>query len=261
MRVKILGCGASSGVPAADVRGWGRCDPKNSKNRRTRPSAMIEDEGVRILLDTSPDLRQQLLNADINKLDGVVYSHAHADHLHGIDDLRAVNRSIDAPLDIYADARTLGVISKRFGYVFEPLVDGSNFFYKPSLIANEIRPGIGFNIGPVKITPIDQNHGFSRSLGFRLGDVGYTTDVVEMSEEAFQLLDGVRLWIIGTLCDNPHPTHVHVEKSLAWIDRVKPKRAVLTHLGIGLDYSELSGKLPDGVEVAFDGMEIDVERE
>ncbi len=219
---------------------------------------MIEEDGVRILLDTSPDLRQQLLNAGINKLDGVVYSHAHADHLHGIDDLRAINRSIGVPLNIYADAATLEVVRKRFGYVLEPLVDGATFFYKPTLIANEISPDVSFKIGPVRITPIGQDHGFSRSLGFRLGDVGYTTDVVEMSEDAFRVLEGVRLWIIGTLCDNPHPTHAHVEKALGWIERLRPERAVLTHLDVGLDYAELCRILPDGVEAAFDGMEINV---
>ncbi len=210
------------------------------------------------MLDTSPDLRQQLLSAGVNKLDGVVYSHAHADHLHGIDDLRAINRSLGAPLNIYADATTLEVIRKRFGYVLEPLAGGTTFFYKPTLISNEICPDVDFNIGSIEITPIGQDHGFSRSLGFRLGSIGYTTDVVEMSEDAFRVLEGVRLWIIGTLCDNPHPTHAHVEKALGWIGRVKPERAVLSHLDVGLDYAELGKILPDGVEVAFDGMEINV---
>ncbi|MEE8393623.1 MAG: MBL fold metallo-hydrolase [Rhodospirillales bacterium] len=259
MRVTILGSGASSGTPSADSRGWGKCDPENPRNRRTRPSALVETSDTRILIDTSPDLRQQLLRAGVNRLDAVVYTHAHADHLHGIDDLRAINRTIDRPLNIHADAETLGIIRRRFGYVFEDLAEDATFYYKPTLIGNEIKAGNGFSIGRVEIMAIEQDHGYSRSLGFRFGPMGFTTDVVEMSEKAFEVLEGIDLWIVGALGDKPHPTHADVDKALGWIERIRPRRAVLSHLDIRLDYTELSKKMPPGVEVAYDGMELEVE--
>jgi phosphoribosyl 1,2-cyclic phosphate phosphodiesterase len=257
MRVTILGSGGSSGTPAVDW-GWGRCDPDNIKNRRTRPSILVENSSTRILVDSTPDLREQLLATRVREVDAVLYTHAHADHLHGIDDLRAINRTRNAPLDAYADAKTLEVIRTRFAYVLEPLDEGARFYYKPTLTPHEIADGDRFSIGGIAITAFAQDHGFSATLGFRFGRVAYTTDVVELSEGAFEILKGVRLWIIGTLVDHPHPTHCDVDKALAWIDRIAPRRAVLTHLGGDLDYATLAARLPAGVEPAYDGMRMEV---
>ncbi len=257
IRVTILGSGSSSGTPAIDW-GWGRCDPDNIKNRRTRPSILVESGTTRILVDSTPDLREQLLAARVRELDAVVYTHAHADHLHGIDDLRAINRAMNAPLNTYADAPTLEVLRTRFGYVLEPLNEGAQFYYKPTLIPHVIADGELFSIGDIEIAAFSQDHGFSTTLGFRFGSVAYTTDVVELSEEAFERLEGIDLWIIGTLVDHPHPTHCDVDKALAWVDRIKPKRAVLTHLGGDLDHATLAARLPAGVEPAYDGMYLEV---
>ena len=257
IRLTILGSGGSSGTPAVDW-GWGRCDPDNIKNRRTRPSILVENGTTRILVDSTPDLREQLLAARVRRVDAVLYTHAHADHLHGIDDLRAINRTLNAPLDAYADAKTLEVIRTRFGYVLEPLNEGARFYYKPTLVPHEIANGDRFSIGDIEIAAFAQDHGFSTTLGFRFGPAAYTTDVVELSEEAFELLKGVRLWIIGTLVDHPHPTHCDVDKALAWIDRIGPEQAVLTHLGGDLDHATLAARLPAGVEPAYDGMRIEI---
>ena len=256
MRVTILGSGGSSGTPAVDW-GWGQCDPADARNRRQRPSILVEDRGTRLLVDTSPDLREQLLRADVNRLDAVLFTHYHADHLHGIDDLRPINRVIDRPLDIYADAETLGVIRDRFGYVLEPLADGATVYYKPTLTAHEVHGGDRFRVGAVDVRAVAQDHGYCGSLGFRFGPVAYSTDLVDMADDGFTALDGIDVWILGTLVDQPHPTHLHVDKALDWIGRVKPRRAVLTHLSGRFDYATLRARLPDGVEPAYDGMVIE----
>ena len=256
MRVTVLGCGGSSGTPAVDW-GWGRCDPGNPRNRRLRPSILVENGATRLLVDTSPDLRQQLLDAEVKRLDGVLFTHYHADHLHGIDDLRPINRAIDAPLDAYADGDTIAVIWQRFGYVFETLNEDAKFFYKPTLIPHEVGGGSTIHIGDITAEVIEQNHGYCTSLGFRFGPIAYTTDVVELPDYAFDVLQGVETWIIGVLTDKPHPTHAHVGKALDWVARIKPGRAVLTHLSTYFDYHALAGQLPPGVEPAYDGMVIE----
>jgi phosphoribosyl 1,2-cyclic phosphate phosphodiesterase len=256
MRVTILGSGSATGTPTVG-RGWGKCDPGNPRNRRLRPSILVADGPTAILVDTSPDLRQQLLNAEVSRLDAVLFTHYHADHLHGIDDLRPVNQAMDAPLDAYADAETMNVIAARFGYVFEPLAAGAQTYYKPTLVPRQFKSGETFAIGGVEVTPFDQDHGHCTSIGFRFGSFAYSTDLTALDEHAFGVLDGVETWIIGTLTDRPHPTHAHVDKALAWIERVKPRRAFLTHLGIGLDYGALAARLPPGVEAAYDGLIIE----
>jgi phosphoribosyl 1,2-cyclic phosphate phosphodiesterase len=260
VKITILGCGATTGTPMIG-RGWGRCDPDNPRNYRLRSSILVEQDETVILVDTSPDLRQQLLAADVSKLDAVLYTHSHADHVHGIDDLRAINRIMNAAIPAYSDKTTLDAMKMRFDYIFEPLAEGAETIYKPWLIGHEIAPGETFSINQSLITAFDQDHGFSRTLGYlfrsELGSFAYSTDLTKLPEDSFQVLEeagGLDLWIIGTLVDNPHPTHAHVDKAIEWIDRVKPKRAVLTHLSVGLDYAELSSKLPDGVEPAYDGM-------
>ncbi len=257
MKVTILGCGGSPGTPSIDG-GWGECDPDNPKNRRLRPSVLVEDGDTAILIDTSPDLRQQLLSVGVTRLDAVLYTHYHADHLHGIDDLRPVNRAMNGPLDVYADRETLAVISERFGYVFEPLADNAPVIYKPLLVPKTITPGDTFQIGGLDVSVFEQDHGYCKTMGFRVGLFAYCTDVVELPEAAFDVLEGIDLFIVGALVDHPHPTHAHVDKALGWIERVGPTRSVLTHLSGHLDYDELLNRLPGGVEPAFDGMVIEM---
>lgn len=258
MRVTILGSGSSSGTPAIDA-GWGACDPANPRNVRTRPSILVEHEGCGLLVDTAPDLRSQLLSSGVSRFDAVLYTHAHADHLHGIDDLRAVNRAIRAPLPVYADRQTLDAIHRRFDYAFAPLAAGAHSYYKPTLEPHEVRRGEAFRIGPIEVLPFDQNHGFSHTLGYRFGDFAYSTDVVQLDDHAFAALNGVKVWVVGTLGDQPHPTHCHVDQALSWIARLQPRQSYLTHLGLGLDHEALARRLPAGVAPAFDGLVVDVD--
>lgn len=254
MRVTILGCGASTGVPAIGPN-WGRCDPNDPRNRRRRVSVLVEVRGWTLLIDTGPDLREQLLDAGVGRIDAVLMTHAHADHLHGIDDLRAVNRRMRQIIPLYADARTLGEIRRRFGYVLEP-VGAEGRFYKPTLEPHEIAGP--FTVHGVPIVPFAQDHGFGTTLGLRIGGFAYSTDVTELDQAAFAALDGVELWVVDCLRRTPHPTHSHLAKSLDWIARVGPRRAVLTHMDQSLDYRELSAELPPGVEPGQDGLIIEL---
>lgn len=254
MKVTILGCGGAAGVPGISM-GWGACDPANPRNRRRRASILVEQGDTRILVDTSPDLRDQLLDADVRMVDAVIYTHDHADHLHGIDDLREINRVTRQWLPVWGAASVLDTARSRFPYAFEPLEQLGEFIYRPLLDAHEISGP--FAIGGIDIIPFDQDHGYSRTLGLRFGSVAYSTDVVQIPEESFAVLEGIDLWIIGCLVDYPHATHAHVEKALDWIDRIKPRRAVLTHMSSRLDYDTLCGTLPPWVVPAHDGLIIE----
>ncbi|MGE4562240.1 MAG: MBL fold metallo-hydrolase [Rhodospirillales bacterium] len=258
MRATILGSGSSGGVPVVGI-GWGACDPGNPKNRRMRPSILIESGDTTVLVDTSPDLRQQLLDANVRRLDAVVYTHSHADHLHGIDDLRGINRAMNAPINAYGDANTLKHIADRFGYTLTPLPGDNVTYFKPTLNVHEIMAGNSFDINCLTVDVFDQDHGYSRTLGLRFGPIGYSTDLVEMTNQGYDALAGVDTWIVGVFTDKPHKTHVHLAKALKWIERLKPRRAVLTHLGPDLDYEEVLKLVPDGVEAAFDGMVVEAE--
>lgn len=260
MRVVILGAGGSSGTPAIDV-GWSRCDPANSRNRRTRPAILVEEGETRLLVDTPPDLREQLLAAEVRTLSAVLFTHAHADHLHGLDDLRAINRNIGAPLPAYGDAGTLAELRQRFAYAIEPLPERARSYYKPTLALHALNDGELLRFGPIPVTAFVQNHGFSTTVGFRFGAAAYTTDVVELSETAFEILAGIDTWIIGTPVATAHPTHCDVGKALEWVERIRPRQAVLSHLGNGLDYAALAARLPAGVEPAYDGMVLTVRDE
>ena len=264
-RFRILGCGSSGGVPRIGGN-WGDCDPSNPKNRRLRSSAMVErwgDDGeapnaTRILIDTSPDIRQQLLGADVGKLDAVFFTHDHADHTHGIDDLRVACYNAKSRIDTYASAQTFNMLLSRFGYCFQS-PEGSN--YPPILDAHQIRPGKTIAIdgpgGAISALPYEQDHGAIRSLGFRFGSLAYSTDVSALEDEAKAELKGLDVWIVDALRYTTHPSHFSVDQALEMIDELKPKRAVLTHLHVDLDYDELNAYLPDHVEPAYDGMAID----
>jgi phosphoribosyl 1,2-cyclic phosphate phosphodiesterase len=254
MRVTVLGCGASTGVPAIGPD-WGRCDPVDPRNRRRRASVLVEIGAVAILIDTSPDLREQLLDADVARLDAVLLTHAHADHLHGIDDLRSVNRLMQSAIPLYADAQTLAEVGRRFDYVLKP-VEEPGRYHKPTLVPHEIAGP--FELHGIPITPFMQDHGFSTTLGIRIGGMAYSTDVAELDDNAFAAIAGIELWIVDCLRREPHPTHSHLAKTLSWIARVGPRRAVLTHMDQSLDYCEVSAELPQGVEPGQDGLVIEL---
>ncbi|MGH7097271.1 MAG: MBL fold metallo-hydrolase [Stellaceae bacterium] len=251
MRVTVLGCGPSTGVPLIGGK-WGRCDPADPRNRRRRVSVLVETRGVTLLIDTAPDLREQLLDAGVSRIDAVLMTHAHADHLHGIDDLRTVNRLMRAEIPLYADGRALAEIRARFGYTLDPAEAGR--FYKPILVPHEITGP--FAAAGVAVVPFVQDHGFGATLGFRIGGFAYSTDATELDEAAFAALAGSEVWIVDCLRREPHPTHSHLAKTLSWIARVAPHRAVLTHMDQSLDYRELSAELPAGVEPGQDGLVI-----
>src|SRR5436305_2758030 len=250
MRVTVLGCGASWGVPAIGPD-WGRCDPADPRNRRRRCSVLVESRGATLLIDTAPDLREQLLDACVARLDAVLLTHAHADHLHGIDDLRMVNRLMGAPIPLYASAETLEETGRRFAYALHPPVPGRTL-YRPSLTPQPIDGP--FTAAGMPVVPFVQDHGRTTTLGFRIGPLGYSTDVVELDEAAFAALAGVELWIVDCLRREPHPTHSHLEKTLAWVERLGCRRAVLTHMDPGFDYAKLRAELPPHVEPGYDGL-------
>jgi phosphoribosyl 1,2-cyclic phosphate phosphodiesterase len=262
LKITILGCGSSGGVPrigGPDGKGdWGDCDPAEPKNRRRRCSILVENGPTAILVDTSPDMREQLIDARVIKLDAVLITHDHADQSHGLDDLRMIAQNMRQRVDVYAAHEPLNVLMHRFSYCFNSSADGN---YPAILHAHEIRrPYETFHLGkqshPVPVRTFDQDHGTMISQGFRFGPVAYSPDVVNLDEQAFEVLSGVECWIVDALRYTPHLTHAHVEKTLAWIRRVQPKRAILTNLHIDLDYNELRNSLPDCVEPAFDGMTI-----
>jgi phosphoribosyl 1,2-cyclic phosphate phosphodiesterase len=254
MRVTILGCGTSGGVPRVGGD-WGACDPKEPRNRRRRCSILVEQGATTVLIDTSPDLRDQMLDAEVKKLDAVIWTHDHADQCHGIDDLRAFwLHSQGKPVDGWTNQRTLDVLLKRFGYCF---VQPAGSMY-PAIIRPHVLDG-PLAVGPIEFVPFEQDHGFGVvSLGFRFGPIGYSNDVVNLSDAAFTALEGVEVWIVDAMRYKPHPTHTHVERTLEWIARLKPKRAVLTNMHIDLDYQTLKRELPAGIEPAYDGMVIEV---
>jgi phosphoribosyl 1,2-cyclic phosphate phosphodiesterase len=255
MKVTILGSGSAGGVPTIGS-GWGRCDPTNPRNRRRRPSIMVEQAGQIILVDSSPDLREQLLDTGIRHLDAVLFTHAHADHVHGIDDLREVNRAMKGPIKAYGSAATMADIKAHFGYVFEPMDPSTQNIYKPWLLPHIV--DAPFTVGPVEILPFDQDHGYCRTTGYRLGRFAYSTDVLELPEESLRQLAGLDLWVVGCLLDIPHATHAHVDKALAWAERLRPHLTVITHMSPRLDYGTLSATLPQGVVPGYDGMVIEV---
>ncbi|MFN4281889.1 MAG: MBL fold metallo-hydrolase [Alphaproteobacteria bacterium] len=270
MKVTILGCGGAGGVPLVGGD-WGACDPREPKNRRRRVSILIEDgpkdHPTRLLVDTSPDLREQMLDAAVDRLDAVIFTHNHADHVHGIDDLRQFNRRQQAIIPAYMDEATASGVAERFGYVFGPPGEykGRPNYYKPCLDDRRIAPGQTFAVsgpgGPIQVQAFDQDHGFMRTLGLRFGEVAYSTDVVNMPEDGFAALAGVGLWIVDCFAREPHPTHVHLPKVLKWIERVQPECAILTHMGTAMDYGALLRELPQGVVPAYDGMTIKVEKD
>jgi len=259
-RFTILGCGSSGGVPRLGGD-WGVCDPANPKNRRRRCSMLVERFGpqgvTRVLIDASPDLREQLLDAGVGELDGVVFTHAHADHMHGIDDLRQIVFNIRRRLPVWADGPTQGALIDRFGYAFvQP--EGSD--YPPILDLHAINgafavPGAG---GDIALTPFSANHGALDALGFRIAGLAYLPDAVKIHPESWPVLAGLQVFVVDALRRKPHPTHAHLALTLDWIAQAAPQRAVLTNMHLDLDYADLRAELPPHITPAFDGMVIEL---
>jgi phosphoribosyl 1,2-cyclic phosphate phosphodiesterase len=262
LKFTILGCGSSGGVPRPAL-GWGVCDPNNPKNRRRRTSLLVERReagGVtQVLIDTSPDLREQLLDAEVDWLDGVLYTHEHADHTHGIDDLRALFIKRRRPVDVYLDEATAAVMLARFGYCFRS-PPGSE--YPPIVRDHGLAAGQPITVtgqgGAITALPILQQHGDIASYGFRFGNLAYSCDLSGMPDESAAALGGLDVWIVDALRYRPHPSHFSLDDALHWIARLNPRRAILTNLHADLDYDELRGKLPAHVEPAYDGMTVEV---
>ena len=258
MKVILLGTGGSAGVPmigGADGAGdWGDCDPTEPRNRRTRTSIVIETgDHQRLLVDASPDMRMQLLQCCVPRVDAVLFTHAHADHITGIDDIRILNRIVNRPLSAYATPETLAEITQRFGYAFKPWQPP--FFYRPVLEALSILPGDTFEAVGLRVNVFTQNHGRIESLGLRIGGFGYSTDVVGLNEDAFIALEGVDTWVVDCfLRSDAHWTHANLRIVLGWVDRLRPRRTILTHMGPEMDWGWMRANLPGGVEAGYDGM-------
>lgn len=256
MKITLLGSGASSGVPIIGCD-CAVCLSPNPRNKRSRVSLLVEMQGKKILIDTSPDLRLQCLREGIKTVDAILYTHAHADHIHGIDDIRALNFHHGGPLPCYADAPTLAELHERFGYVFKPPIPEYGWF-RPSLIPHQITPGEAFEVEGIRILPFRQLHGRVDSIGYRIGDVAYSTDVKSFPPESEPFLQGLKLWIVDCLKLEPSPTHTHLPLALEWITKFTPERAILTHLAHELEYESLKNTLPAGVEPGYDGLSVEL---
>ena len=259
LRFTILGCGSSGGVPRLGGH-WGDCDPTNPRNVRRRCSLLVERDGpdgtTTVLIDTTPDMRSQLLDAGTGRLDGVVYTHSHADHVHGIDDLRMIVFNMRERVPVYADGDTQNALLSRFGYAFiQP--EGSP--YPPILDLRQIDGPLTISGpgGDITLRPFEDNHGSIEALGFRIGDLAYLPDVAKIPDSALDELRDLDCWIIDALRRKPHPTHLCLDEALEWIERMAPKRAVLTNMHIDLDYAQVAAETPDHVDPAYDGMVIE----
>jgi phosphoribosyl 1,2-cyclic phosphate phosphodiesterase len=256
LRFTILGCGSSGGVPRLGGN-WGDCDPENPRNYRRRCSLLIEREGdggiTRVLIDTSPDLRSQLLDAGVGELDAVLFTHSHADHVHGLDDLRMIVFNMKKRLPVWADGDTQNALYARFGYAFIQPEDSP---YPPILDMHTITGDVTIEGagGPITLTPFEVNHGSIEALGFKVNGVAYLPDVAQIPEDVWPMLEGLECWILDALRRTPHPTHSHLEQSLGWIERAASKRAVLTNMHIDMDYQTLVEETPDHITPAYDGM-------
>jgi phosphoribosyl 1,2-cyclic phosphate phosphodiesterase len=256
VRVTILGCGTSAGVPRVGGPGgkgeWGAANPSDPRNRRTRCSILVQDQGKTLLIDTSPDVRSQLLAAEAERIDAVIWTHDHADQCHGIDDLRPFALR-QGQIESWSDERTYGVLSRRFGYCFH--AEGNGFYnpiYRHTVISGP------FQAAGLPVVPFLQDHGTIPSLGFRFGAVGYANDVVMLPEDSLKALEGVEVLIVDAMRYRPHPTHAHLDRALEWIDRLKPRRAFLTNLHVDMDYAEVDRTTPSHVTPCHDGLQIDL---
>lgn len=263
LQVRILGCGSSGGVPRIG-NDWGDCNPAEPRNRRSRCSILLRwsvpgaRDRTMVLIDTAPDMRDQLLAANVQRLDAVLMTHDHADQSHGLDDLRALVLRARRRIPVHMDKPTAATLGDRFGYCF----DGAGAY--PAILDKHVDLVAGQAVemagpgGAMPVLPLDQDHGGGPSLGFRVGNFAYCNDVVRLPEETLARLGGLHTLVVDALRYKPHPTHASVSEALGWIERLKPQRAVLTNLHVDLDYRKLRSELPEGVEPAFDGMELEI---
>ena len=254
MKVRILGSGTSSGVPRIGDD-WGACDPSEPRNRRLRAAILVESATTRILVDTGPDMREQLLAADVSTLDAVIWTHDHADHTHGIDDLRQVFHAMGHPVRGIARPELKATLMQRFRYVFHGW-DG----YPPTVAIENLPDAI--TVGDISVRVADQPHGPFQSAGLRFENggkaIGYATDLNAMTPDMTDIYQGLDIWIVDALRRQPHPSHAHLSTTLGWIEQFEPRRAVLTHMDQSMDYATLVAELPPGVEPGYDGLELTV---
>jgi phosphoribosyl 1,2-cyclic phosphate phosphodiesterase len=262
LTLTILGCGSSGGVPRIGNH-WGKCDPENPKNRRRRCSLLLRRFGpegeTRVIIDTSPDLREQMLEQDVGWIDGVLYTHEHADHTHGIDELRSFFLNQNKRVPVWANDRTGTMLLGRFGYCFYSQ-HGSDY---PSILhLLRLDPGQGVEIkgvgGSIVALPFEVEHGNDRALGFRIGAVAYTPDLNGIPDESISYLEDLDFWIVDALRRQPHPSHFSLAETLEWISRLRPRQAIITNMHIDLDYETMRKELPRGVEPAFDGLTVTI---
>lgn len=263
LTLTILGCGSSGGVPRVG-QGWGACDPTEPRNRRQRCSILLERTGPSgaktvVLVDTSPDLREQLLRAGVQRLDGIVLTHPHADHTHGIDDVRPISILMRKRLALYMDAETSAVVRRSFTYIFET-PPGS--LYPPLLHETRMAAGEPVSIegpgGPIAFLPFRLHHGEIDALGLRIGDTAYTPDVNGIPDDSIRFVENLDLWIIDALRPTLHPSHFSLSEALGWIAKTTPRRSILTNLHTDMDYATLRGSVPSDVDIAYDGLSLEV---
>lgn len=262
LRVTLLGTGASAGVPLIggdDGAGdWGECDPREPRNRRTRSSILLQrvedgDIGGTILVDTSPDMRTQLLANQVRSADAILYTHAHADHVTGLDDVRVLNRITGRPLNAFGTKATLDELQARYAYAFRPWQPPG--FFRPVMSPQIVSYGETVDIAGISLRLFEQEHGFMPTLGLRIGGFGYSTDAITLHDDAFTALAGVDTWVVGCYQRHPpHKTHAWLERVYEWHDRLRPRRTILTHMGTDMDWAWLRANLPDGIEPGFDGL-------
>ena len=256
----MLGCGGSAGVPqlgGPDGTGdWGACDPAEPRNRRSRSSIVLEGPGgERLLVDSSPDMRSQLLACGIPKIDAIVFTHAHADHVLGIDDIRILNRIVERPIEIFLEGRTMGELQRRFDYAFKHWTPPH--FFRPVLTPRVIAFGDPIETCGLRLETFEQDHGLLSTLGFRAGGFAYSTDVVTLDDAALTILKGVDTWVVDCFQRQRHSTHANVDQVIAWYEEIRPRRMVLTHMGFDVDWAWLKSRLPPGIEPGYDGLVID----
>lgn len=250
----VLGCGNGAGTPAIG-NNWGKCDPAEPRNRRTRASVVVRGAGKTLLVDTGPDLREQMNRHDIADVDAVLYTHAHADHVHGIDELTSLSRIHKRKYAAYGDRETMAEIQTSFSYMFESKVG----FYPAVIEGHILEMGVPVRFGALTVLPFAQDHGTRLSTGFRVGDMAYSTDMKRLPEESLSALRGIDTWIVDAAgyLQEDNPVHANLREVFAYNERIGARRVVLTHLARNMDYRAVSADLPEGCELAYDGMEIE----